>query len=215
MNIACINSNLVIIYDRTVLDDFSAEAIENIIKNTYIDDSPEVGTTTFPNELSAVFSPSHQLQVVGQGKNISVGYTKINETDEIDTDFVRLAYKVFSKFKDSPLQDKMHGYNHIFAITADDVQEVERKIRSKYFKAEFLDDPIEIALPQVSVRDGRRLITYKYDLERGEANEPKRIIVNVNIHFEDSITGEVDDFTSEYAESFTYINQQINEIFED
>ncbi len=215
MNVACINSNLVIIYDRTVLDDFSAEAIEDIIKNAYIDENPEIGTTAFPNELSAVFSPSHQLQIVGQSKTISIGSTKINETNEIDKNFARLAYRVFSKFKDSPLHDKMHGYNHIFSITASDIQGVEQKIRSNYFKAKFLNSSIKHALPQFSIVEGQKLITYKYDLERDETNKPKRIVVNVNIHFESEITEEVEDFVNDYAETFTRVRQEINGIIED
>src|SRR5438876_3873049 len=117
MKQVCLSSNVVFVFNRNVYEEFNTDVIEEKVKNAYSTQEPEIGSTNFPNEIKAVFSPSQQVQVVGQQKNLIISDSKINETNEVaDTNFLRLALNVKNLFTEASLLVKDFGFNYTFTL---------------------------------------------------------------------------------------------------
>lgn len=215
MKQVCINSNVVFVFNRNVYDDFDTQDIEDKIKNVYSAQTPEIGSTNFPNEIKAVFSPSEQIQVVGQQRSIVISDSKINESNEItNTNFLRLSLNVLATMSEKSLALKQYGFNFTFSLEEEAFQSIQEKIKQKYFNQSIDDGSHDVmyALPNFCfTKDGLRY-TLKYDVQSDEDGTPNKVVVAANVHNSSSeIPSDVGEFIEMYKAQYLTVYTSVGD----
>ena len=210
-----LSNNITFVFNRSVYDDFGTQEVEEKIKTVYSGQDPEVGSTSFPNEIKAVFSTNLQIQIVGQGKTVIIADTKINEANEISsTDTARLALSIYKLMLEKALVGRMFGFNFIFSYQDVAFDAVQNKIKAKYFKSDLNieDAEIKFALPNISYEIGTARYTLKFDIEPDEDGVPSKVSVACNVHFDNIEDLSDDTFVDVYKQSYKHVYEALGEI---
>jgi hypothetical protein len=177
MKQVCLNSNVVIVFDRNIYDDFAISDLEDKVKDT-LGTEVQTGSTNIPNQVKAVFSTTHDLQIVGQNKTLVIATTKMNESNLIDGDFTKISYVVYEYFKKLPLKPKFYGFNHTFTFLDDDFENIKNKIQAKYIGTTETPKGYQssFTLPIISFIKANCRYTLAYGVEYSEEdNQPSKI----------------------------------------
>jgi hypothetical protein len=201
----CLVNNVVLVYDRKLEEIFDTGEIRKKIELSRSDKELGVGVTEL-NNFKAVFTTQElQLQAIAQDKRLVVAENKINKTDEIDNDFVKLVSTLAQFLESKGAAISQFGFNFSFAFKDTEFETISEKVRTKFFKEDVVvtDGSLNYYLPNYSYTEDGKRYTIKYDTEPNEAGEPVRITIATNIHMNSTFPVDALALSSLYQESYT------------